>query len=97
QLKAYLLFFEQILANYLAQLGNLSAVFSPDIDKVPSNTYFTQPLYDVPHVKHLLKAFTSGKQSWEAFTANADNAYVRSLQQMTEQDDLYQQRKVRIF
>jgi len=97
QLKAYLLFFEQILANYLAQLGNLSAVFSPDINKVAPNTYFTQPLYDVPHVKHLLKAFTSGKQSWEAFTADADNEYVRSLQRMTEQDELYQQRKVRIF
>lgn len=97
QLKAYLLFFEQILANYLAQLGNLSAVFSPDINNVPANTYFTQPLYDVPHVKHLLKAFTSGKESWEAFMADGNNGYVRSLQEMTEQDEVYQQRKVRIF
>lgn len=97
QLKAYLLFFEQILANYLAQLGNLSAVFSPDINNVAPNTYFTQPLYDVPHVKHLLKAFTSGKESWEAFTADKNNSYMRSLREMTEQDEVYQQRKVRIF
>lgn len=97
QLKAYLLFFEQILANYLAQLGNLPAIFSPDINKGPASTYFTQPLYDVPHVKHLLKAFTSGKQSWEEFTSDPDNAYLQSLREMAEHDDLYQQRKIRIF
>ncbi|PWV55909.1 hypothetical protein [Chitinophaga sp. S165] len=97
QLKAYLLFFEQIMANYLAQLGNLSSVFSPDLNKVPATTYFTQPLYEVPHVKHLLKAFRPSKQSWEAFMADPENVYVKSLQDMTENDELYQQRKVRIF
>lgn len=42
QLKAYLLFFEQFLANALAQLAHVSPLFSfaPDQDR----TYFSQPL-----------------------------------------------------
>jgi hypothetical protein len=42
QLKEYLLFFEQVLANYLAQLSNVSAMFaiSPDLPK----TYFSQAI-----------------------------------------------------
>ncbi|MBW8686816.1 hypothetical protein [Chitinophaga rhizophila] len=97
QLKAYLLLFEQLLADYLAQLGNLSAVFSPDIDNIPASTYFSQPLYDVPHVQHLLKAFTTSKQLWEDFKNDRNNAYVKSLEGMSESDTVYQQRKIRIF
>jgi len=50
QLKGYLLFFEQILANYLAQLGNISHFFSPS----EKQTYFTQTLDDVPGIQDLL-------------------------------------------
>lgn len=52
QLKAYLLFFEQVLADYLAQLNHTAAVFSL---KAPEQTYHTQPLAraepdgDAPH------------------------------------------------
>lgn len=63
QFKAYLLFFDQLLANYFAQLAHLKDLFSmhPDIDK----TYFSQPLcrmaeeigVDVPDVAALSKAF----------------------------------------
>lgn len=42
QLKAYLLFFEQLLANYLAQLANVRNLFSLD-DRL-RNTYFFQNL-----------------------------------------------------
>lgn len=55
QLKGYLLSFEQLLANYLAQLAHLPEFFSPDNS---GRTYYTQPLYDVPDVRYLLKAFT---------------------------------------
>ena len=63
QFKAYLLFFDQLLANYFAQLAHLKDLFSmhPDIGK----TYFSQPLcrmaeeigVDVPDVAALSKAF----------------------------------------
>lgn len=45
QLKAYLLFFEQLLSNYLAQLNNVRHLFSWDdtIDK----TYYTQLLSNI--------------------------------------------------
>lgn len=50
QLKGYLLFFEQILANYSAQLGNIPHIFSPS----KTQTRFTQALTDVPGVEDLL-------------------------------------------
>ncbi|WPQ60886.1 hypothetical protein SIO70_21245 [Chitinophaga sancti] len=50
QLKGYLLFFEQVLANYAAQLGNISQFFSP----AEKPTYFSQSLDDVPDIAQLL-------------------------------------------
>ncbi|MDQ3110698.1 MAG: YegP family protein [Bacteroidota bacterium] len=59
QLKAYLLLFEQILANYLAQLANLKKLFSaeatvkkhPDktftYDSAENRTYFTNKLREI--------------------------------------------------
>jgi len=46
QLKAYLLFFDQLLANYLSQLASVKALFSFS-DKV-DKTYFYKILYDLP-------------------------------------------------
>jgi uncharacterized protein len=44
QFKGYLLFFDQILTNYLAQLKNVKTLFAAQTD---SATYFGQPLTDV--------------------------------------------------
>ncbi len=53
QLKAYLLFFEQLLANYFAQLTNLRSLFSMEADI--KNTYFSQSLIkSVPEANRLL-------------------------------------------
>ncbi|MCU0447089.1 MAG: hypothetical protein MUE85_19515 [Microscillaceae bacterium] len=52
QLKAFLLFFEQILANYLAQLANVKNLFSPQNNQ--RRTYFYQNLHTVPRVNELL-------------------------------------------
>ncbi len=46
QLKAYLLIFEQFLANYLAQLSHFKDIFS--LHKKIDQTYFTQSLKNVP-------------------------------------------------
>ncbi|HTJ14030.1 MAG TPA: hypothetical protein VL547_18460 [Dinghuibacter sp.] len=51
QLKAYLLFFEQVLANYLAQLGSLRTFFSPS---ALGGTHASQPLTGVPGIRTLL-------------------------------------------
>lgn len=97
QLKGYLLVFEQLLANYLAQLANVNQLFS--LDTNISNTYFSQGLYEVPHVADLLIDFveSSGlgnnpeeddkrvfKRKWEQFLENAENAYITRLKDISE-------------
>lgn len=59
QLKGYLLFFEQILANYLAQLSNIKQLFSinEDMDK----TYFSQVPLDIPGLESLVPGGGGGK------------------------------------
>ncbi|HEY2725553.1 MAG TPA: hypothetical protein VGI61_00140, partial [Parafilimonas sp.] len=54
QLKAFLLFFEQLLANYLSQLAHIKQLFSIDADV--NDTYFWQQLNSVPNVEPLLKS-----------------------------------------
>lgn len=53
QLKAYLLFFEQIIANYLSQLANIQQLFS--LKPGLKTTYFSQVPIDVPNLKTVLK------------------------------------------
>ncbi|GAA4400472.1 hypothetical protein GCM10023187_13710 [Nibrella viscosa] len=98
QLRAYLLFFEQILANHLSQLANTATFFSIDADN-PS-TYFYQPLYQVPRIDQLLRAFNpvsaDPAAEWEAFSQKNDNAYVQRLQTGAESatDRLLRKNKV---
>lgn len=55
QLKAYLMLFEQHLANHLAQLGNLNELFNVDFEHGKKKTYFSQSLNSVPGIENLLK------------------------------------------
>ncbi len=57
QLKAYLLFFDQLLANYLSQLSRVRDLFSISNDENragKTHTYFTQILSGVPGIQELL-------------------------------------------
>ncbi|HMG16588.1 MAG TPA: hypothetical protein VK590_14120, partial [Saprospiraceae bacterium] len=49
QLKAFLLFFEQLLSNQLAQIANIGSLFA--LDKSISNTYYTKELFHEEIVK----------------------------------------------
>ncbi|MBN1340818.1 MAG: hypothetical protein JXA03_15930 [Bacteroidales bacterium] len=51
QLKAYLLFFEQVLANYFAQLANISVLFSAD--KSIARTYFANAVKGLKEVEEI--------------------------------------------
>ena len=57
QLKAYLLFFDQLLANYLAQLQNLRSLFALNspADKKNRHSFFINQLTDVPEMEKLLR------------------------------------------
>ena len=55
QLKGYLLFFDQLLSNYLSQLGNIREIFSfqfPPSKSAP-HTYFSSELTTVPGLQQL--------------------------------------------
>jgi hypothetical protein len=51
QLQAFLLVFDQLLANYLAQLGNLRALFSAD--PLLRQSYFTRAVADLPDMSEI--------------------------------------------
>lgn len=53
QLKGYLLFFEQIFANYLSQLAHIKELFSWEKDA--NKTYFTQKLGEVADLSQLYR------------------------------------------
>lgn len=51
QLKGYLLFFDQVMANYFAQLSNVRELFSRD--QGVSRTYFAQMVKSFPDFQHI--------------------------------------------
>lgn len=100
QLKGYLVIFEQLLSNYLAQLQNINRLFS--LDASIDRTYFVQDLYDVPNLAPLLTDFLSEsgfsndptkddrqdlKAKWASFIdplQNTENAYLKHVQEIAE-------------
>lgn len=81
QLKGYLMFFDQILANYLQQLNQVRELLALDGDLSQPACY--QPLYDVPNVQSLFQALSPGGD-WDAFTGDPDNGYIAALKALTE-------------
>jgi len=76
QLKGYLLFFEQVLANYFAQLENVGVLFSADASI--ARTYFAAAVQNLQEAEHIF----TGSADWvsEVESLLHDNgldAYVR--------------------
>jgi hypothetical protein len=82
QMRAYLLFFEQLLVNYFAQLANINSLFSISSDV--NSTYFAQPLYTVPKVEELINGLATGD-------------YMETLEEITENNELFVQRRNRFL
>jgi hypothetical protein len=70
QLKGYLLFFDQILANYLSQLAQIKNLYSIGYNK--NQTYYSQPVYDTPVVKNEDDNFYSNPPA-NAVIADSEN------------------------
>ncbi|MEL6560023.1 MAG: hypothetical protein AAFQ94_17670, partial [Bacteroidota bacterium] len=93
QLKAYLMFFDQLMADYLAQLSHLPDLFSfqsgRNNSEVSSKTYYEQPVYNVPGAKYLLKeaevfvtsVSSSGDadKNWKLYQKDHQNPYYKTL------------------
>lgn len=90
QLKAYLLPFEQMLANYLKQISHLPALFS--FNDTIETTYPHTPLYDVPEVAPLFRSFLQSGTTWELFKADPDNAYRTTLQENEDESTWHHRR-----
>ncbi len=97
QLKGYLMFFEQLLANYLAQLGNIRQLFA--MNPGQQRSYFTQALYNLPQAAYLCKDFLDQHSftgnyaqdkangfdaKWEAYKANQSNGYRTAIDAIAE-------------
>ncbi len=65
QLKGYLLFYDQLLANYASQLANIRSLFSlkseADSAEETCKTYFTQLPDSIPGIESLLKFHTTAE------------------------------------
>ncbi len=96
QLKGYLLFFDQILANYLSQLAHIRDLFDVRRDDSPArksstSTYFSQILKDVPDAEYLLKNLEACQPSCSIDTVPED--YPNYLSYITESQDDYQKHR----
>ena len=76
QLRAYLLPFEQIMANYLAQLGNIKKLFS--IDMEIDRTYYSQAPTDIPNYWEIFK--TSSATFTDLTVTNTDSTTFEEYQ-----------------
>lgn len=93
QLKGYLMFFDQLMLDYLAQLSHLPELFSfqsgRNSSEVSSRTYYQQPVYDVPGAKYILKdaeVFVTSVSSrgnrdenWNLYQKDHQNPYYKTL------------------
>jgi hypothetical protein len=91
QLKAYLVLFEQLLGDYLAQLRNVDKLFSFDSGRtdrtLSSPTYFSQPLYSIPGVERVLVGVknhgyfkqSSSPNDWHSYRQDTHNPYALLL------------------
>lgn len=61
QLKGYLLFFEQIMANYLEQLSRFNELYS--LDQNLTQSYFVQIPWDIPGMYHLVGGLDKEKDN----------------------------------
>lgn len=91
QLKGYIFFFEQLTSGIAGNLSNINAYYSAD--NTINQTTFQQPLYHLPGIDGLLRAFDSRVETWNNFISNPDNQYVNALYRATENEDQYLSRR----
>lgn len=99
QLKAYLLLFEQVLANYLANLTHVSDYFSsaPPLQGETMNHF--KPVFDIPDLGNLLKSYTelygdeTTRENWDKFTDDSENGYIKHLYKLADEEGEYSKTK----
>jgi len=105
QFKGYLLFFDQLFANFLAQLSNVKNILS--IDGNIAQTYFEQAVYEVPEAMFLLKEFIGDKtdlsdkqalaEDWKLFKEDTGNNYLKTIRNINEDEPTFLDRRNRFL
>lgn len=95
QLKAYLLFYDQILANFFSQLSNAKNLFS--LDTAIKQTYFGQFLSDVSGVDEIYANAIDLQQAFNAPTPGDSDAVKRIRSVLVENNDTYYDRRNRFL
>jgi hypothetical protein len=96
QLKAYLIFFDQMLANYLAQLAHVRNLFSWKEESDQPHTYFTQPL-SFPGVSEILDPDSQDRQFFDQLSSEARQKYLDFLAGTIENEESAIQRRNRFL
>lgn len=78
QLKAYLLFFEQLLANYFAQLSQVHELFS--WEKQSEQTYFSQQISDIHEIEQLYADYAHLADDLQNIAETPEQAKARNHQ-----------------
>lgn len=108
QLKAYLLLIDQLNANFIAQLENLSTLFSISDSK---RSYFFEGLFEVPDIEYLYLPFVQlcqqngiklndrrkVKELWKNHKGDVQNAVIENLDQIIEEEHDHVERRNRLF
>lgn len=91
QHKGFLLFFDQLLANYLSQLSHVKDLFSMNGEKdkfgnyLIDRTYFSQPLYEIPPDPDKVDLYK------DLYVDRS--GHLVKLQQIIEDQELYEKRR----
>ena len=105
QFKGYLMFFDQILANHLAQVAGAKDLLS--VSNVPDHSYFVSPVYGAPNIAPVIADFVAEHKAttdmtdsdavdaaWQAYVAaDPNNGYQKNLQQITDSREDYERRQ----
>ncbi|MFK8005452.1 MAG: hypothetical protein AB8H03_03740 [Saprospiraceae bacterium] len=86
QLKGYLLFFDQILANYFSQLANIPNLLSPTNEG--RKTFFTQKIKDVRGIENLFFNYDNLEETLSKVVGERNDS---------ENSDLFTKRKNRLL
>ncbi len=96
QLRAYIFFFEQVFANYLAQLQNLNNFFSTDLENEGAHSFYYKPLYDIRGANEIISG-TTDEYKWDKFIRDDKNEYITCIKNEQETIPEYRQRKHKVF
>ncbi|NMM48466.1 hypothetical protein [Marinigracilibium pacificum] len=95
QLKGYLMLFEQILVNYLAQLSGVGELLS--FKNTDKRTYFFKTLDEVPYSEKLYKTVNDGIDPISFRQHAIPPSYYEGLEKLTEVMDNYVDRRGRFL